>query len=171
MAASQPRHFGLRGKLPKSEQTHLARRLTQYIYTRDQSNHVYRAGPPTDRLLGKFPSWHQECQDTYQETRSVECTTLNGIAEEGSRPLLRQPSSTHHSAAPCHADLPWHWPREALPCCPSGSRESFWKTLKTPLPTVPSPRPIDWDPGTWLCYPPLIVLCVLYISLRLSECE
>ena len=41
---------------------------------------------------------------------------FQGITEAGSRPLWRQPGSTHQSAAPCHTDDPWHQPLEALPC-------------------------------------------------------
>ena len=83
MAVSHPWHFGSRGKLPKSEQTHLARR---HICPCGQSSRVCRARPPIGRLLGKFytcqqgcqeqpwtthrllskfPTWQQGCQDIY----------------------------------------------------------------------------------------------------------
>ena len=62
MAASQPWHCGSRGKLPKSEQTHLARRHTWHICTCDQNGHVCRVGPPIGRLLAKLPSCHHGCQ-------------------------------------------------------------------------------------------------------------
>ena len=70
----------------------------------------------------------------------------------GSRTLLRQPSSTHQSVVPHHADLPWHRLPEALPCwtedfvCPAAhlALETLpCKTLKTPLPTVLSSGPAD----------------------------
>ena len=41
---------------------------------------------------------------------------FEGIAGADSRPLLRQLSSTHQSAAPRHTDLPWHRLADALPC-------------------------------------------------------
>ena len=73
---------------------------------------------------------------------------FQGITEADSRPLLRQPSSTHQSAALCHADLPWHqWP-EALPCwtedfaCPAvrlAPEILPCKMLTTPVPTVCHP--------------------------------
>ena len=104
------------GKLPKSEQTHLARRHTWDICTCDQNRHVCRVGPPIDTLLGKFPTCQQGGHDTYQETQKGGAHHCQGITEAGSRPLLRQPSSTHQSAAPWHADLPWHQLMEAPPC-------------------------------------------------------
>ena len=98
---------------------------------------------------------------------------FEGITEADSRPLLRQPSCTHRSAAPCHADLPWHWLMGALPCW----TEDFiclaahlapeilpCKMLTTPVPTVLSPGPADWDSGTRVRYFPLIAVCVLHFS-------
>ena len=111
--------------------------------------------------------------------RRVEFTTLKGVTEAGSRPLLRQLSSTHQNDAPRHADLPWHQPPEALPfwsedfICPAAhlALEILpCKMLTTPLPTVLSPGPAHWDLGLrflilhWLLY-------VCYISLRLLACE
>ena len=87
------------------------------------NSHVCRAGPPIDRLLDKFPTCHQGLQDTYRKTQKGGVHHFQGITEAGSRSLLRQPSSTLQSAAPCHVDLPWHRPPEALPCCPPGSRD------------------------------------------------
>ena len=77
MAVSQPLHFGSRGKLPKSEHlwqgdtsAHAVRadtpaRKHTYIITRGQRRRVCRAGPPIDRLLGKFHTCDQGCQGIY----------------------------------------------------------------------------------------------------------
>ena len=83
--------------------------------------------------------------------------------------MLRQLSSTHQSAAPCHADLPWYWLLEALP--PGLGTSSALtleilpcKMLTTPLPTMLSPRLADGDSGTQVLYPTLICVCVFYLS-------
>ena len=135
---------------------------------------ICRAGLPIDRLLGKFHTCHQGCQaeqpstihrllgkfhscqqgckDTYQKTQKGGVLHFQGITEAGSRPLLRQRSSTPQSAAPCHADLPRHQPPEALPCWiadfvhPAAHLAPEilpCKTLTTPLPTVLFPGPAD----------------------------
>ena len=98
--------------------------------------------------------------------------------EADSRPLLRQLSSTHQSAAPCHDDLPWHWPPEALPCwtddfaCPVAHLATEilpCKMLKTPLPTVCLLDLQTEILELGFTIPPLIVVCMCYISLRLLE--
>ena len=96
---------------------------------------------------------------------------FQGITEAGSRPLLRQPSSTYQSAAPHHADFPAighprrcptgrrtcpaaHLALEVLPC----------KMLTTPLPTVLTPRPSDRDSGTRVHYLPTdCYVCVIFL--------
>lgn len=116
---------------------------------------------------GEILTQYQESQDTYQETQKVEYTTLKSITEAASRLLLTQLSSTHQDGAPCHDDLPWHWLQEALPCW----TEDFicraahpapeilpCNMLITPVLTVLFPWPVDWESGTWVGYP-LIVLC------------
>ena len=88
-----------------------------------------------------------------------------GVTEAGSRPLLRQPSSTHQRAAPRHTDLPWHQLMEAPPCwtedftCPAAHLAPEilpCKTLTIPLLPVLSPGPADWDSGTQVHYPPIL---------------
>ena len=77
---------------------------------------------------------------------------FQGVTEAGSRPLLRQQTSTLQSAAPCHTDLPWHQLSEALPCwtedfvCPAAHLALEippCKMLTTPWPSMLSPRPAD----------------------------
>ena len=111
------------------------------------------------------PICPQGCQDTHQETQKGGVHHSKGITEAGFRPLLRQLSPTHQDAAPHHADLPWHWPPESLPCwtedfiCPAAHLAPEilpCKTLITPLPTVLSPGPADRDSGPWVQYPPIL---------------
>ena len=45
-----------------------------------------------------------------EKTQKAGVHHFQGITEAGSRPLLRQPSSTHTSAAPRHAGRPWRSP-------------------------------------------------------------
>ena len=52
MAASQPGHFGSRGKLSKSEQTHLARR-----YTKDISANMIRTAVTAEWDHPQIGSW------------------------------------------------------------------------------------------------------------------
>ena len=104
--------------------------------------HVCRAGPLTDRLLGIFHICYQGCQDTNQETQKGGVHHFQGITEAGSRPLLRQPSSTHQRAALHHTDLPWHWPRDALP-----SVLHWTEDIRVPLTR-------RW----WLSWPPCCLL-------------
>ena len=91
------------------------------------------------------------------------------VTEAGSRPLLRPLSSMHQSAAPRHSHLPWHQPPGALPrwtkdfICPAAhlALEILpCKMLMTPLPTLLSPGPADWDSGTGVHYLPHWLLCV-----------
>ena len=111
---------------------------------------------------------------------------FQGITEAGSRPLLRPLSSTHQSAAPPHAHLPWHRPLEAPPCW----TEDFPCLAVHPAPDPSLPeavnslahravsrtcRPRLWDSGS---LPPMdcsvclcVCECVYYNSLRLLECE
>ncbi|KAF6086341.1 hypothetical protein HJG60_008506 [Phyllostomus discolor] len=100
--------------------------------TCDQNSHVCRVGPPTDRLLGKFHTCHQGCQDIYKKIQKGRVHHFQGIIETGSRPLWRQLSSTYQSVAPLHNDVHWNWPLEVLlcwtedftcPCYPSGSED------------------------------------------------
>ena len=105
---------------------------------------------------------------------------FQGITEAVSRPLLRLLSSTHQSAVPHHADLPWRRPPEVLPCwtedfvCPAAHLVPELlpcKRLTAPLPPV--------LPVFWMCRLRLwdsgslspIDCCVCYISRRLLECE
>ena len=99
--------------------------------------------------------------------RRVECTTFYGITEAGAP----------HSRVLIHAILiylPWHGQPEALPCwtedftCPAAHLDQEilpCKMLTDPLPTVLSPRPVNWDSGTGVHYPPLIAVCVCVIFL------
>ena len=149
------------------------------------SSHMIRtaASPEWDHpqlAPGQIPNCHKGCQEINQETQKGGIHHFQGIAEADSRPLLRQLSSTHQSAAPCPADLPWLWLPEALPCwtedfiCPAAHLALAilpCKTVITPLLTVLSPGPTDLDSGTWVHYSPLIALCVCYISFQLLECE
>ena len=64
----------------------------RYLCTHDQNSRDCRVGPPTDRLLGKFPTCQQGCQDPYQETQKGGVHHSQGVTEAGCRPLLRQPS-------------------------------------------------------------------------------
>ena len=172
MATTEPWHFDSGEKLPMSE-THLAKRHTWDICTCNYNSHVCRVGPPRDRTLGKVPTCHQGCQDTYQETQKWGVHHFQSMTESGSRPLLREPSSTHHSAAPlpCWSPLAsatggsasWtedficptvHLALEILPC----------KTLTTSLPTLLSPGRADWESRTGVHYSSLIDVCVLYSS-------
>ena len=174
-AARQPWHFCSRRKLPKSQYTHLARRHVEDMCPHNQNSHVCREGPPlvrllgrfhtgqqgcqaeqprtTHRLLGKFHTGHQGCQDIYQEDPEGQTPPLSRHNWGRARPLLRQPSFTHQSAAPRHAGLPWHRVPEALPCW----MEDFTspaahlaleilpcKMLTTPL---PPPRAVSWTCG------------------------
>ena len=112
MAASHPRHFGSRGKLPKSEQTHQAEAHLRYLHTWPeqpslQNGNTHRGSWAHSPLTVKGT--------LIKRPRRVEYSTFQGITEAGSRPLLIQPSSIHQSAASCHADLPSHRPLEALP--------------------------------------------------------
>ena len=90
------------------------------ICTCDQNNYVYRAGPP------QIGSWRNSTLAIRGAKTFIEKTQKGGvhhfqaITEEDSSPLLRQLSSTHHGTVPCHANLPWHWLPEALPCCTEG---------------------------------------------------
>ena len=90
---------------------------------------ICKAGPPTDRLLGKFPTHHQGSQ-VIKRPRGMEYMTLKGITEVGFRPLLRQLSSQTKvlpravliSWLPCCQRLCPAGPH--LPCCWPGSRDS-----------------------------------------------
>ena len=66
--------------------------------------------------LGHAPLAIRGAKTLIKRPRGVEYTPLNGITEAGSRPLLRQPSSTHQDAVPRHADLLTAMLLEALPC-------------------------------------------------------
>ena len=52
-----------------SHARHIQQRDTPRISAHVIRQPVYRAGPPIGRLQGKFPTWQQGRQDTYQETQ------------------------------------------------------------------------------------------------------
>ena len=98
------------------------------------SAHVVRGAVSAERDPPQLDSWGNStlasrgAKTFIKKTQEGGVHHFQGITEAGSRPLLRQPSSTHQSAAPHHADFPCHWPPEALPywtedlpCCPPGS--------------------------------------------------
>ena len=106
---------------------------------------------------------------------------FQGITEAGSTPLLRQQSSTHQGAAPCHTDLLWHQLPEALPCwmeilhlpCfPPGSRESSLQNADNTLAHCAVSQTCRlrlWDSVS--VSPTDCSVCVCDIFLRLLECE
>ena len=197
MAVSQPWHFSSSGKLPKLEQTNLARR---HICPHGQNRHISQGDTPKIYAhvirTAMSAEWdpHREApgevphlpagvpRHLSKRLGRVEYTTFKvfrGITEAGCRPLLRQPSSTDQSAALRHADFPWHQPPEALPCwtedfiCPAPTwfRRSFLARR--------------WQLHCPSCCPPDLqietlglrftishwLLCICVVSLRLLECE
>ena len=148
-----------------------------------QSSRVCRAGPPTDGLPSKVPTCQQGSQDIYQETQKGGVPRFPGVTEAGSRPLMRQPSSTHQRAAPCHAGLPWHQPPGALPAGRRTSpallsawlRRSFligrWRLPCPPPCCLPDLQTETLGLGFTIPHGLLCVRVCVLCSLRLSECE
>ena len=115
MAASQPRHFGSRRKLPKSC---LAGWSVQDTCTRDLNRHVCRGGVPQDKSTGNSPTTYQGSKMILERLRRMGYTILKDM--RSSETLLREQISTHQGAAPHCADLltavlPKAWPH----CQPS----------------------------------------------------
>ena len=152
-----------------------------------QSRHVCKEtylpmcqGPPTDGLPSKVPTCQQGSQDIYQETQKGGVPRFPGVTEAGSRPLMRQPSSTHQRAAPCHAGLPWHQPPGALPAGRRTSpallsawlRRSFligrWRLPCPPRAVSRTCRPRLWDSGSLSPMDCCVCVCVYCV---LSGCQ
>ena len=153
MAVSQSRPFGSRGKRQsrrkwQGDTLTVSAHVVRIAMSAEQ-NHPQIAPGETPHLASGMP------KHLSKRPGRVESTTFK-VYSRG-RPLLRQTSSTPQSAAPRHADPPWHWSLEALPCwtedivCPAAhpALETLpCKTMTTPLPTVLSPGPADGDSGT-----------------------
>ena len=71
---------------------------------------------PQDKTIRNSLMIYQGSQDIYGETGKVEYMTFMGVRSGDLRPPLRQLSSTHQGATPCHADLLTSLLLEALPC-------------------------------------------------------
>ncbi|KAF6104240.1 hypothetical protein HJG60_011240 [Phyllostomus discolor] len=103
----------------------------------------------THGLLGKLHTWRQGGQDPCARDSEGWSTPLSSITEAGSRALLREPSPTHQSAAPPHAELPWIGRQRLLPAarglglprCPPGSGDPSWQDADNPLAHLLSSRP------------------------------
>ena len=181
MAVSQPWHFGSRGKLAKSEQTHLSRRHTRLRYLHMwseqpclQSGTTHRqasgqishlpSGVPRHLLrnpegwstpLSKY-NWgrHQTTAET-AELHTPECCSVPRWS-----PLALATGSS--------ALLDWGL---HLPCCPPGSGDPSLQDADNSLAHRADSqtfRPRLWDSGS---LSPNWLLCVCYIPLRLLECE
>ena len=162
MAASQWWRFGSRRRLSKSC---LAGWSVQDICTQDLNRCIYRGGVPQDKTTWKFPCSIRGGKTLIKRSRGVEHETLKGVTD---RPQTTAETADLH-VLKCCTLLCWSAPvlPEALPCW----TENFvrlaadpapeilpCKTLTAPLLTVLSPRPADWDSGTRVHYP-TILLC------------
>ena len=150
------------------------------------SAHVVRVAMSAEQDHPSIASWGSSplgirvAKTFIKKTQKGGVHPFQGITEEGSRPLLRQPSFTHQSATPRHADLPWYRSLEALPWWTEDFVFSAahlapeilpCKMLTTPLPMVLTPRPADRDSGTWAHYShSLICVCVCVCVIFLLDC-
>ena len=153
----------------------------RYLHVCSKQLCLCRVGSPVDGLLGKFHTCRQWCQVIYRKDperwsapfSGYNCDRFQTTAET---PELHNPEccSMPHgsplaSAAGGSALLDWGL---HLTCCPPAPEILPCKMLTTPLPTVRSPGPTDWDSGTQVRYPPVgCSVCVIFLLDCQSVCR
>ena len=185
MAASQPWHLVQEGNY-SSHTRHIWQGGTLKI-----SAQVIRITMSAERDHPPIGSWGdcplgiRVAKTFIEKTQKGGVHHSQGITEAGSRPLMRQPSSAPHRAAPCHSDFPSIGISHQrlglldslrLPGCPPGSRDpslqdadeslahhAHSRTCRPRLWCSGSLSPIDCS----VC----VCVCVCYIPLRLVERE